>query len=461
MKNKKVILSSMLAVICCVCLITGATYALFTSQSNANIAIGSGKVDVTATIDGASIETYSGQWNEATSSYDSVKQEGTKFTNGGSAALNADGTALTLDKMTPTDKAVFAVKIVNESNVAIAYRVSVKSAEDTGLFDGLEVRVADDKDALAAVKPIVSASGAWTDWAVGGETTKTVYVEVLLPETAGNWFADKSCAIAVTVEAVQGNAAVQGDATVVEKAVVSTEQEFAAAAASAEIIMLDQDVTNTAPITLGRQVKAIYGNGKKIDGAPVHMPSGFEGEMLLADVNFAAPVNANNNASSFYAASLKGKLTISGCTFADTQWDAIQIIPLDGAEVVIADNTFITTAQGKDHQRYVHVEAASEKIEGVEYAKYRDFSVTLTGNRFYNCDRITNAVIDVDNVIHPEKITFGQNKLYGVTVTADSLDGVLWMKLENNLNMNVNDATMDHYNALIGEEIKALAPKAA
>ena len=73
MKNK-VLLTSILSISSCASLITGATFALFTSESKVNIAVTSGKVDVKATIDETSVETYSGQWNETTKVYDSVKQ---------------------------------------------------------------------------------------------------------------------------------------------------------------------------------------------------------------------------------------------------------------------------------------------------------------------------------------------------------------------------------------------------
>ena len=55
--KKKLLISSILSVIMCVSLIVGATFALFTSEDNVNIAATSGKVNVTAQIDQSTVQT--------------------------------------------------------------------------------------------------------------------------------------------------------------------------------------------------------------------------------------------------------------------------------------------------------------------------------------------------------------------------------------------------------------------
>ncbi len=47
----KVVVTALLAIVLCVSLIAGATFALFTSESSVNVAVSSGKVDVVATLD--------------------------------------------------------------------------------------------------------------------------------------------------------------------------------------------------------------------------------------------------------------------------------------------------------------------------------------------------------------------------------------------------------------------------
>lgn len=47
----KVVVTALLAIVLCISLIAGATFALFTSESSVNVAVSSGKVDVVATLD--------------------------------------------------------------------------------------------------------------------------------------------------------------------------------------------------------------------------------------------------------------------------------------------------------------------------------------------------------------------------------------------------------------------------
>ena len=49
--KRRILLSAIITIALCICLITGATYAIFTSESTVNIAVTSGKVDVVATVD--------------------------------------------------------------------------------------------------------------------------------------------------------------------------------------------------------------------------------------------------------------------------------------------------------------------------------------------------------------------------------------------------------------------------
>ena len=120
MKNKKLLVFSSLAAAVAVATAAGATYALFTSESKTDIAVASGKVNLSATIN--NLKMYSGEWNESTSSYDSKEVSGT-FTNGGSAVLSAN--QLTLSKMSPMDKVTFTIDFDNQSNININSCISI------------------------------------------------------------------------------------------------------------------------------------------------------------------------------------------------------------------------------------------------------------------------------------------------------------------------------------------------
>ena len=60
--KKKTLLTSILAIVMCFSLITGATFALFTSEDKVNIAITSGKVEVTATVENFEFKTLTKDW---------------------------------------------------------------------------------------------------------------------------------------------------------------------------------------------------------------------------------------------------------------------------------------------------------------------------------------------------------------------------------------------------------------
>lgn len=181
--SKKTILTSLLTIAICLTLIAGSTYALFTSEDEINIAVTSGKVAVTATIDG--FTTYSMDEATATNGI---------FANGGTAALNQETSKLTLTNITPGDKVTFNINVVNNSNVAILYRL-------TWTVDGT---LSDALVATADGVAIANGKTAWTTWE--GAATKTIAVSIALPveyETQG-----ESASITFAVEAVQGNSPV-------------------------------------------------------------------------------------------------------------------------------------------------------------------------------------------------------------------------------------------------------------
>lgn len=271
--KKKVLFSSLLSIGCCLSLITGATFALFTSESKVNIAVTSGKVEVIATVDETSLKTYSGQWNETNNAYDSVEQADGRFVNGGSATVK--NAVLTIDKMTPMDKASFAIEISNSSNVAIQYRISAAAENDTGLFGCLDFKIANSEEGLETAVPLVSLTTAWTRWEIPAQENeiRKQYLSVELPETAGNAYQDKACDIIFTVEAVQGNAVVEDNGQTEYK--VSNGTQLTAAISEAPdggVITLLNDIslataeatTTTAPVFVENKEITIDLNGSAI-----------------------------------------------------------------------------------------------------------------------------------------------------------------------------------------------------
>lgn len=184
--KRNIILSALLVIMLCVSLISGATYALFTSSSEVNIAVTSGKVKMTATVE--DLTTYS---------MGAITSENGIFTTGGTAVLE-DGT-LTLNRIVPGDKVTFTINIQNLSNVLVKYRTVITTVENDGLFEGLNITIGEQTFNGR------SAVSAWQNLAVEA-AINPVQVVIELPESAGNQYQEKTCKIAYTVEAVQGNA---------------------------------------------------------------------------------------------------------------------------------------------------------------------------------------------------------------------------------------------------------------
>ena len=178
-KRSKAIASSIVSIALSASLAVGGTFALFTSESEVNIAITSGNVDVVASVNKASLKTYSM----------GALQDAGKFQNGGTATFNADS-QLELSLMSPGDKAEFTVDIANNSNVAIQYRVTF----------GVSGDLADALDCTAT-----NAENTWI-YAEAGKAIDSVAVSVELPESVGNEYKNiTDTKITVKVEAVQGN----------------------------------------------------------------------------------------------------------------------------------------------------------------------------------------------------------------------------------------------------------------
>ena len=184
--KKNRILSSVITIALCLCLIAGSTFALFTSSDEVNIAVTAGNVQVDAYL--ADFATFSMD----------KQQETGKFANGGTAVYT-DG-VLTLDKVTPGDEVQFTVNINNTSDVAVQYRVRMNIEGKLG-----EVLVA-SSDLPDGTKATLNALETATVWAplAAGVTTFPMTVE--LPEEVGNAYQGKTAAISIVVEAIQGNA---------------------------------------------------------------------------------------------------------------------------------------------------------------------------------------------------------------------------------------------------------------
>ena len=200
------ILSAVIVMMLCLCLIVGATFALFGKQSAVDIAVTSGDIAVNAQADG--LVLYSAQadpggtlTDEAGNKYSYDRREDGTFVNGGTAQLS-EGT-ITIDRIAPGDMAEFKITVTNRSNIAVKYRTVLSSDGDLALIDALEVTIGGE---TYGGNTVVSD---WTALEAGDGTTEKVLGEYLVSiampmdtEDVGGL----SASISFEVEAVQGNA---------------------------------------------------------------------------------------------------------------------------------------------------------------------------------------------------------------------------------------------------------------
>lgn len=206
--KKRILITSLLSIMICFCLITGATYALFTSESKVNVAITSGKVDVTA--EANNFVVYSGKWNEQTLKYDSVKQDDLTFATNGNVTV--EGNNITITNIVPMDKLTFDIVIQNKSNVNAKYQTifTAMSESEVNLLDALEITIVEENESLTTTKVGSSVVSNWVNLKPkqqGEDLTVTVLnVTIYLPENVGNEYQDLVANLTYSVNAIQQNA---------------------------------------------------------------------------------------------------------------------------------------------------------------------------------------------------------------------------------------------------------------
>ena len=195
MENRKSRFLPLLAIILCMTMIVGATFALFTTKKKINIAVNAAEVDVTAYIVENSLKTYSL----------GVEQNPGDFELGGTAVLDATGD-LKLNKVAPGDKVAFTIEMKNDSTIDVIYNLTW---EATGyLADALKGYVAEGDGERAAMK---LGTSDWYEWDVDDTTkTKILNVVIELPYETNDDYQGKDDAtddatITFTVNAYQGN----------------------------------------------------------------------------------------------------------------------------------------------------------------------------------------------------------------------------------------------------------------
>lgn len=268
MKKKiSVVASAVAAIAVCLVLIVGGTFALFTSRSEVNITVTTGKVKVDAAVQNVQTKSLNGEYAEGIdNAYGEIK---------------LDGANVTLNNIVPGDGIKFDIVVTNSSNTGIKYRTLISVLEDTGLAEGLTITFGGEKfDGFTRVS-------AWqTLNAVVGEPEQLdkISVEIeFVDADDNNKYQDTSCTLSYSVEAVQSNAQTTNP---VEGAVnLYSASDMAAFAKSVNagntfegqtvVLNADLDLTGMQWNPIGSKEEKIYfkgtfdGQGHKVTGMSV------------------------------------------------------------------------------------------------------------------------------------------------------------------------------------------------
>lgn len=181
--------------------------------------------------------------------------------------------------------------------------------------------------------------------------------------------------------------------------------EAIAAAQEGQTVTLLADVADCGSLTISKNI-TLDGSGHTISGnssISVNMPGNAAADVTIRNVNFKDIANGNK-LSAFYFSQVKGKLTITGCTFDSIEYEAIQVTPMEGAEVNVSNNVFRAKADGTQ-VRHIHIEMAY-------------------GSGF-DCEG--------QNI----KLTVTDNQLHG-TVSGDASMGIWWVGTDSTLKVDGN-----------------------
>ena len=270
-QRSKVIATSIATIAMCASLAVGGTFALFTSESEVNIAVTSGTVDVKAYADKATLSYTSSLGETLTESSATIVENVVK-----------------IDKIVPGDTIEFDLVIENHSNVTVQYQTVLSLVDGVDLFTGLQIEV-DQK-----VYDGMTAYSNWTELSpidVENKEFDRIPVTITLPESAGDEYQSKTAEISFIVKAVQGNAAVEQPASDENTLYVYSENDMKLFANSVNkgnnfsgktvMLMSDIDLNNEVWTPIGNSANKFQGtfdgNGKTVSNLYAVKDSGYIG----------------------------------------------------------------------------------------------------------------------------------------------------------------------------------------
>ena len=411
--TKRALVSSALAILMCVAMLIGTTFAWFTDTASTGVnKIQAGNLDV-------ALEMKDGDnWVSAEGKTLTFK---TKDNRAADQILWEPGCTYELPQL----------RVVNQGNLALKYKIQITGIQgDAKLNEVIDWTIND------------AAINLTEEHLLAGQPGDAFTIKGHMQETAGNDYQDLSIdGIGITVVATQDTVENDSFNDLYDKdaeypVVVADETSLKDALTAGKNVRLGSNITLTEPITINSDVEVV-GDGKSVISAyPVSVAP--TANVSFKNVNFKTPDNTNDNASSVYASGLEGKVVFDGCTFTNPQWECIQITPMDGAEVVVTNCTFVVDGTGT----YAHGDKVERMLHIQNTAASGKYTAVITNNMFIGVDLCRNAVIDVDDIEAFANVTCGGNTFYNHdnAPVSTMADGMIYVNI-NGLYDAANVAT--------------------
>ncbi len=390
--TKRALLASVLSLAVCCAMLLGTTFAWFTDTvTSGNNIIKSGNLDISASYQ--NVDMQAGTVTYTVPGFDRVENGKIKFS-AEKIDINKDNAIISEDLWEPGAVGAKLITVKNDGTLAAKIKLSF-AVEDGGLqnalwFDFVQVEGGDVTGSFTEreMSTLDAFAGALELPLMSKEEISFILLYGM-KEEAGNEYMDKSFSADVAILATQYTKESDSfddqydkDAAFAD-VIVKNETELKEAITNAEdgdVIAVAGNMELTETLNINKDI-TIDGMGTGvISKQPVYV--GENNTVTIRNMTFTAPTNQNNNASSLYAQSFKGKLVLENVEFVDFQWEGVQITPVAGAEIVV-NNCYFSNSKTMEEsdietKRYFHVEVTDTNTD------INDIKVTLTNNTFNN-----------------------------------------------------------------------------
>ncbi len=379
--TKRALLGSVLAVVVCVVMLIGSTFAWFTdSVTSSGNKIQAGQLGIAASYQ--DVDMSAGTVSYTIPGFDRVADGTVKFLEN-ATQIDQNQPIIPEDFWEPGAVGAKLITVKNDGNLAAKIKLQFVVA-DSGLQDALWfdfIRVENNAVTGTFQEREMSTLATFADKLeiplLKGESTSFILLYGM-KEEAGNEYQNASFSADVTILAAQYTSEQdsfddQYDKNAEYPVYVATEEQLKDALTSAKdgdvIALTDNMELNNSLRTLNKNI-TLDAQGNTISGVPMYIT----GDKQVTVKNAVFSNAEKNQESCVYIQNLSGKYVFENCKFNNTKWDGIQMTgDLSGSELVVNNCTFSSA-----EQRYIHVEALNDGNPNLN----TDVKVTITNNTF-------------------------------------------------------------------------------